>query len=239
VTDPSGERIALLPQRMRNDRRNPMSNVSSSDSDQTPVQSEQDRVFNAETCRALRKEGYEAARVLVPTFTVVLFFFVAALQGVVSVLSPWRELLVGVALSVVFTVTLIAELRWFDVSLDRETIREAWTEMSRDLRREAREYAGDPEAIEARVLEDATDPNARPELAFGLPPEDCFIVFIVPVAGMVLAISVPSLPISVLILGLTITFSGVRIVHINTFGKPNTYSPENPPHDRQRGRENQ
>jgi hypothetical protein len=205
-----------------------MANAPTSERDQTALR-EQDRVFNDETCRALRKKGYDAAQVIVPLFTVLVFCFAAALQGVVSILGPWMELLVGLGLSLVFTVTLIAELRWFGVSFYRETLRE----MKQDLMREARRFAGDSEAIESRALAENNEPDARPELAFGLSPEDCLLAFGMPVAGLFVASSMTNLTASVLLLGGSSILGAVLFVDAKR-SDMNTYPPENPPHDRHR-----
>jgi hypothetical protein len=181
-----------------------MASATSSERDQT-APGEQDYVFNDETCRALRQQGHDAVRVLVPVFTFLLFCFAAVLQGVLTILGPWMEVVVGMVLSLIFAVTVIAEFRWFGVSFYREAVRE----MKRDLTREADVIAGDSEAIEAQVLEDASDPNARPELAFGLPPEDCVIISVVLMAGLLFALSASDAITIVLSLAGSIGLSGV------------------------------
>lgn len=195
--------------------------------EQTPQTArEQDRVFNDETCRALRQHGADAVRVLVPVFTVLLFCFAAALQGVLSILDPLAEFMVGAVLSVIFAVTLIAELRWFGVSFYREALRE----MKQDLMREARAIAGDPQAIESKI-EGTSNPSARPELVFGLPPAESLLVFGVSVGGLTLASSVTNLTASLLLFGGSIGLSGVLYMDAK-HADMNTYPPEDPPHDR-------
>lgn len=184
-----------------------------------------DDVFNDETCRALRQTGHEAVRVVVPLLTCLLFIFAAVLQGVLTILGPWMEIVVGAALSVAFAATLVAELRWFGISFYRETFRE----MRQDLRREARRLAGDREAIESRALEN-NEPDARPELAFGLPPEECLLAFGMPVAGLVVATSTTNLAVSVLFLGGS-SILGAMIVVDAKRSDMNTYPPEDPPHE--------
>jgi hypothetical protein len=196
-------------------------------SEQTPqTAGEQDYVFNDETCRALRQQGHVAVRVLVPVFTFLLFCFAAALQGVLTIFGPWMEFMVGMALSVIFAVTLIVELRWFGVSFYREALRE----MKQDFIREARAIAGDSQAIESKI-EGASKPSARPELVFGLPPADSIIVCGVPVAGLTVASSVTNLTVSLLLLAGSIVLSGVLYADAKR-ADMNTYPPENPPHAR-------
>ena len=189
--------------------------ILSSDAQPTDDQAERaDDVFNDETCRALRQQGYVAIRVVVPVFTFLLFLLAAALQGVLTILGPWMEVMVGMVLSLVFAVTLIAELRWFGVSFYREAVRE----MKQDLRREARRLAGDPEAIESRALAENNEPDARPKLAFGLPPEECIPIFAVPVIGLWAASSVPDPLLSGLIFGASIVLSGTMIAFLKMCG---------------------
>lgn len=186
-----------------------------------------DRVFNEETCRAIRKIGYETARMFVPAFTIVLFFVVAGLQGVVSVLDPWSESLVGVVLSALFAVTLIAELRWLGVSVNREAIREMWAETKQDFTRLACEYAGDPKTIEAQVLEDTNEPIAYPELAFGFAPIECAVVG-APLGLLVVGIG--AVEDTILFIGICLAFAGILFVTIkHSPVKVSTYPPEDPP----------
>lgn len=197
--------------------------------EQTPqTVREQDYVFNDETCRALRQHGGDAVRLLVPTVTLLLFCFAAALQGVLSIFGPWVELVVGMALSLIFAVTLIAEFRWFGVSFYRETIRE----MKRDFTREARSIAGDAEMVEHQVLAEDSEPKSRPELAFGLPPEDCIMISVVLMVGLLFAVSASEAMTIVLSLAGSIGLSGVLFAYFAKHELPNTYPPEDPPHDR-------
>ena len=192
---------------------------------QTP--SGRDDVFNDETCRALRQKGYDAVRVLVPVFTFLLFLFAAALQGNLTILGLWMEVMVGAALSLVFAVTFIAELRWFGVSFYRETFRE----MKRDLIREVRAIAGDPEVIESRIGE-TSGPTARPELVFGLAPEECATVFLLPFMALFVAVSEFEGLAVILSIAACIASSGVLFALVNhSPAKVSTYPPEDPPHE--------
>jgi hypothetical protein len=102
--------------------------------------------------------------------------------------------------------------------------------MKRDLRREARVIAGDPEAVASRK-EENNGPTARPELAFGLSPESCFIVFGLPVMLLCVALGEVSGMTAILLVAGSLALSGVLFVVVN-HTQPTTYPPEDPPHGR-------
>lgn len=204
-----------------------MSNAITPESARTQAPREQDRVFNDETCRALRRDGREVGRLAAVIVTFAVGFVVTF---AVDTLASSTIIGFGLtaAMSFVTSAATVAVMRWVNLVPTREMLREAWDEMNRDLRQQAREYAGDPMAIESRVLEDATDPNARPELAFGLPPEDCIIVFGLPTMGVLLAFSVSEAMTTLLFLGGSIALGGVLFA-VAKRSDPNTYPPEDPP----------
>lgn len=204
-----------------------MSTAPPSDSDQMSPASEQDHVFNDETCRALRRLGREWGRVGAVVGTFGLGLYGMTIVTLAVSISPFLNFVLGVTLSTVVAVATVTVMRWVNLVPTPETIREAWTEMTRNLRQEVREYAGDPKAIETRVLEDTTDPTARPELAFGLAPEECAVIG-APLGLLVVGIG--TVEATILFTGVCLALSGILFVAIRySPAKVSTYPPEHPP----------
>jgi heme exporter protein D len=180
-----------------------------------------DRIFNAETCRALRRGGRKVGRAI-PVFVTYALGAVATFAvGAVSS-SPVASVGLTLAMTGVTGATCVAVMWWVNLLPARETLRE----MKRDLRREARVIAGDSEAIEARK-EENSGTTARPELAFGLSPESCFIVFGLPVMVLYPAVTSQS---PILWVAGSLALSGVLFVVVKH--EETTYPPEDPPHGR-------
>lgn len=194
-----------------------MSNAISLESEQTAPR-EQDRVFNDETCRAIRYQTRGVGRMLVVTG----IFFVGTFITLVADILTFRPL-VDFALPVVGAVATsavtVAAMRWFGIMPDHETVQELKSELYHDLL-ELSEELRNPESRD--------DPPPRPELAFGLPPEECFMVFVPAVLGLFFGSQMADLLLSTLIFVGGIALSGVMFV-LTKRSDMNTYPPEDPP----------
>ena len=192
---------------------------------QTP--SGRDEVFNDETCRALRRNGRDVGRALAVfgTFAIILPLAYALPALAWSPLSNFALKLAG---STALAVATVAVMKRVNLMPTPETFRQ----MERSLTREAHALAGDPQAIESR-LEETSGPTARPELAFGLAPEECATVFLLPLMALFVAVSEFEGLAVILSIAACIAASGVLFALVNhSPAKVNTYPPEDPPHDR-------
>jgi hypothetical protein len=197
--------------------------------EQTPqTAGDRARVFNAETCRALRR----VSRTPQAVFIMTLVLGAIALQAIGVLFSPSRLLLVWLVITY-FVAVIVTGL---------------WAAMpSREVRREvkhalvwsiARIFGRDhklPSEYQPEVDAEDHDPNPplRPELALGLSPEGCFCVFGGPLALLYGVLSEFGGVNPLLSIGGCIAFSGVLFVLIKHSPMANTYPPEDPPHDRE------
>lgn len=184
-----------------------------------------DHVFNAETCRALRRGGRKVGRAT-PVFVTFVLGFIATFAVDAISSSPVASFGLTLVMAGVTEATTVAVMWWVNLMPTRETLRE----MKHDLRREARVIAGDPEAVASRK-EENSGPTARPELAFGLSPVSCFVVFGLPVLLLCVALGESSGPPAILLIAGSLALSGVLFV-VGKHIQPTTYSPEDPPHGR-------
>lgn len=180
-----------------------------------PDEDDRDRVFNDETCRALRREGplFGKCLAVFGTFAIVfpLGYALPALAW-----SPLSQGVLRLAGSTLTTVAVVGVMWLVNAVPTREKIRETKHELSHDLLELGEEI---------RHPKTSDDPPPRPELAFGLPPEDCFMVFGVPAVGVVLAFTVLEVVTTVLLLGGSIALGGVLFV-LAKRSDTNTYPPE-------------
>lgn len=183
-----------------------------------PNENDRDRVFNDETCRAFRREGPFVGKCLAVfgTFAIVfpLGYALPALAW-----SPLSQGVLNVAGATLTAVAVVGVMKLVNAVPTRETIRELKHELYHDLL-ELGEEIRNPETED--------DPSPRPELAFGLPPEECFMVFTPTLLGVVLGPQVTDLLLSTLILVGGIALSGVIFV-LTKRSDMNTYPPEDPP----------
>lgn len=174
-----------------------------------------DRVFNDETCRAIRYQTRGFGRVLV----VIGIFFVGGFITLAADILTFRPL-VDFALpmggAVATSAVTVAAMRRFDIIPNYETVQELKTELYRDLLEFGKGL---------RNPESKNDPPARPELAFGLPPGECFAVFVPAVWGLFFASVLVNVLFSILILVGGVVLSGVAFA-VAKRSDPNTYPPE-------------
>lgn len=190
--------------------------------------SERERVFNDETCRALRRGGRKAGRVAAVVGTFLIAEIAVIVLNAVS-LPPLADITLTAAGLVGGSAATVGVMKRVNLISTRETLRET----KRDLTREARAIAGDPQAIEARV-EENSGPTARPELAVGLCPMGCFIAFGLPVMLLYVALGEVSGTTTILCVAGCIGLSGVLFAFAKR-EQPDTYPPEEPPTDRGAG----
>ena len=187
--------------------------------------SRRDRVFNAETCRALRRVS--RSRMAVFAFVVVLGF--SAIWAMGSLL-PTSALLGW--LGVAYLVAVISAGLWALLP-PREVRREVMRALVWHLARKFDREHALPAEYRPLSIDDDRDPEsfAVPSLAFGRGPRDWALVIGVPAAVAVRLAIMPEVPLGVA-LGGCIIFGGVllRVTRGGFFRS--TYHPEDPPPDR-------
>jgi hypothetical protein len=194
-----------------------MANAITSERDQT-APSDNARVFNDETCRAIRYQTRGLGRMLVVAGIFFVGVFITLVAEILT-LPPLVDVALPVVGAVATSAVCVVVMRRFDIMPNHAALQELKSELYHDLL-ELGEEIRNPETKD--------DPPPRPELAFGLPPEDCFMVFVPAVLGLFLAPQVTDLLLSTLILVGGIALSGVLFV-LAKRSDMNTYPPEEPP----------
>jgi hypothetical protein len=193
----------------------------------------QDFIFNDETCRALRRGGRDGGRVLAVFGTVALVFPLGhALPALAwSPLSNVVLRLVGATITAAATAAMMYRVNLVPT---REELHDLKRELVHaGVQQHNLEHRLPPES-EYRPPEQGDDPPRRPELAFGLPPEDCCMVFVVPLMLLFGAVAMFEGTTAILSSGACIALSG-GLFAFAKHHQPHTYPPENPPADRGAG----
>lgn len=196
----------------------------------SPHPSERDRVFNAETCRALRRAGNECWRVgaVIGTFGVFLVGTVAV--GAMA-WSPLAAMAVTGAIALLGGGAMVYVLRWVDLVPARKTVDAAIREVPRVAIHTLDWEHKLPPDSEYRwpPVADDYDPPAVPALAAGRAPSDWAFIVVLPLLVVyVVTLAERDVPHSVL-LGGALALGVVVFWHTRDATK--TYPPEDPPHE--------
>jgi hypothetical protein len=205
---------------------------SRQDHDQ-PLDSRQDLVFNDETCRALRRDGRDVGRVLA-VFGAFAIIFPLGYALPALAWSPLSNFALAVAGSTVTAVATVGVMWWVNLMPTRERVHDLKHEIVRfSVQQYNLEHRLPPES-EYRPPEQSDEPSLRPALAFGLPPEDCCMVFAAPLLLLFGAVMMVEGTTAILSVGACLALSGVLFAFAK-HEQPHTYPPEDPPTDRDAG----
>lgn len=197
--------------------------------EQRPIH-QRDRVFNAETCRALRR----VSRTSEAVFLVTLVLGAVAIWAFEALFSPSRLLLVWL-LGAYWVAVIVTGLRAAIPSREvrHELKCEAVWVVAQTVGLEQRL----PPESEYRPSTDTDDhdpePPARPALALGRSARDWFLSVTPPLMALYVGMNEQGLSAgAILLLGV---LAAVGPAMFWTTRESNTYPPEDPPHGRQRG----
>lgn len=198
--------------------------MSNQNLDRVP-EADRDRVFNAETCRAIRRVSRTPQALFVAVVVGVPIVLVA-IEPLVSPSPPLPRLL-GIA----YVVAVFATGFWA-IMPTREVRREVkhalvWT-LAR-LFRQDHKLPAEYQPVEDD--EDHDEPPAVPALALRRAPLDWAIVIGLPVMIAARVVTIQKVPLGVGLVGCIVL--GAFLFHLSRGGlmRP-TYPPEDPPHER-------